>query len=597
MENVKKMINSLYYKISRTFHSLKKNIHLKINTNSVLEHIIVLELYTLLTILAFHKLFILGVDKVLIGDGGDGYQFLWNFWWIKKAILEGRDVFYTDYLFHPKGTYLYAHTLTLTYSLIAFLLQNFTSNLILIYNILILASVIVASYSVFFLVKYITKNLLLSFLGGIYFGFSNYMYAKIIGQLNLTAIFVFPILIFLLLKLLERKEKILKLFYLMFSLFIFYVFVFFTDLYYFSFTLIITFIFLLFFLIKKHDILSFMVILATLIFVLISLSKLIFIMFEFSSKRCESCIIELKDVLHLPSLINYLSFSPFSLFGKYNYYLNLNPSYHLKPGNLFSYADSIISLPWSLTFPLLIVTSLLMFKRVYFSKREKELLFLFFLVSIIFFVLSSGPEILHRENLVFEIYHKISPYIRVSTRFSIVVLLSLIIIFMILLNKLIKKDRKFTLFIPLLMVASYVETFPQNFFFITFDLPPPSVIYTIKSDKENITILNIPPEWANSFSMYFQTIHEKKILDGYISRRDTESIYSLVMLKEFIRNKDVEGLLKFLKEQNTRYIIHYKFLRGEAFATTFEEIIKIVPPEIKEVIWEDNYYIIIKLRI
>jgi len=320
-------------------------------------------------------------------------------------------------------------------------------------------------------------------------------------------------------------------------------------------------------------------------------------MFEFSNKRCESCIIELKDVLHLSSLINYLSFSPFSLFGKYNYYINLNPSYHLKPGNLFSYADSIISLPWSLTFPLLIVTSLLMFKRVYLSKREKELLFLFFLVSIIFFVLSSGPEILNRENLVFKMYHKIFPYIRVSTRFSIVVLLSLIIIFMILLNKLIKKDRKFTLFIPLLMVASYVETFPQNFFFITFDLPPPSVIYTIKSDKENITILNIPPEWANSFSMYLQTIHEKKILDGYISRRDTESIYSLVMLKEFIRNKDVEGLLKFLKEQNTRYIIHYKFLRGEAFATTFEEIIKIIPPEIKEVIWEDNYYIIIKLRI
>jgi hypothetical protein len=59
----------------------------------------------LLTILAFHKLFILGIDNVLIGDGGDAYHYVWDFWWVKKAILEGKNIFYTDYLFYPYGVF------------------------------------------------------------------------------------------------------------------------------------------------------------------------------------------------------------------------------------------------------------------------------------------------------------------------------------------------------------------------------------------------------------------------------------------------------------------------------------------------------------
>jgi hypothetical protein len=78
-----------HHKISKLFISFIsfKNppiCQIKFNANSVLEHIIVLELYILLTILAFHKLFILGIDRVLIGDGGDAYQHVWNFWWVKK---------------------------------------------------------------------------------------------------------------------------------------------------------------------------------------------------------------------------------------------------------------------------------------------------------------------------------------------------------------------------------------------------------------------------------------------------------------------------------------------------------------------------------
>jgi len=67
------MIDSLSSKISYIFRFLKKRVHIKIDADSVLEHIIVLELYTLLTILAFRKLFILGIDNYVIGDHGDAW--------------------------------------------------------------------------------------------------------------------------------------------------------------------------------------------------------------------------------------------------------------------------------------------------------------------------------------------------------------------------------------------------------------------------------------------------------------------------------------------------------------------------------------------
>ena len=49
---------------------------MKIDKKTILEHIVVLEIYTLLTIIAFRKVFILGIDEWVIGDHGDAWQFI-----------------------------------------------------------------------------------------------------------------------------------------------------------------------------------------------------------------------------------------------------------------------------------------------------------------------------------------------------------------------------------------------------------------------------------------------------------------------------------------------------------------------------------------
>ena len=53
--------------------------------------------------------------QIPMGDGsGDGFQFLWNFWWTKQALLSEQTLFFTEDLFAPLGTPLVLHTLSPT---------------------------------------------------------------------------------------------------------------------------------------------------------------------------------------------------------------------------------------------------------------------------------------------------------------------------------------------------------------------------------------------------------------------------------------------------------------------------------------------------
>ena len=77
---------------------------------------------TLLSVLLFYTitcaLFLLPLiqgitTEIPAGDGSyDGYQFLWNLWWV-RMVFEGKgSIFYTDLLFAPHGTPLVLHSLS-----------------------------------------------------------------------------------------------------------------------------------------------------------------------------------------------------------------------------------------------------------------------------------------------------------------------------------------------------------------------------------------------------------------------------------------------------------------------------------------------------
>ncbi len=60
----------------------------------------------------YGRVALLHLTTGLVGGDLDGYENLWNNWWVKTALLDlHRSPFYTDYLYYPTGTSLRFHTL------------------------------------------------------------------------------------------------------------------------------------------------------------------------------------------------------------------------------------------------------------------------------------------------------------------------------------------------------------------------------------------------------------------------------------------------------------------------------------------------------
>lgn len=101
----------------------------------------------------------------------DGPIFLWNAWHFQKNLLVGNFSLYTDYLFYPHHTPLGLHTYSQFQSILTFLVNFFTHNLVLSFNLVYLFSVSVSAYFTykFFQLLYFKNSV--SFLAGILFAF------------------------------------------------------------------------------------------------------------------------------------------------------------------------------------------------------------------------------------------------------------------------------------------------------------------------------------------------------------------------------------------------------------------------------------------
>ena len=175
--------------------------------------------------------------------------------------------------------------------------------------------------------------------------------------------------------------------------------------------------------------------------------------------------------------------------------------------------------------------------------------------------------------------------------------------------------------IALILMASlgmkkFIETFPRrkNTFTLIFmilallenyalpiPLSPvdaPSIYYEIAKDSGDVAVLEIPipPEifkcgnatcvWGIPKLLYYQTIHEKPIVGGYISRITKTPHYAMVTLNEtplfnYLRYPQlhnhssttaiIQSLNSTLKQYNIGYvIIHPNFLRGIEFPEGIE---------------------------
>lgn len=206
------------------------------NKNLIIEYFFVIAGLLILTLVIFREL-LPNFSSAIIGDGYDGVTFLWNFWWVKKSILElHQNSFWSDYMFFPFSMDLRLHTLIFAPALITLPLQLLWGPIAAL-NIYVLSSFVLSGLGAYSLAKFYVKIRSAAFLGAIIYEFNTYVFSHTYDHFNLTTIWPIPFVIYFL----EKSYETGKMKYGALASFC-YLFLIYSDLQYSIFTALLIFL-------------------------------------------------------------------------------------------------------------------------------------------------------------------------------------------------------------------------------------------------------------------------------------------------------------------------------------------------------------------
>jgi hypothetical protein len=443
-----------------------------------------------------------------VPGGGDVWQHLWNWWWLKKSLLElGTSPFFTPYLFHPDGTKLAYHSLSVLYKLVGMPL-HLMCGIIVSYNLFFLLSYVLGGYGAYRLGLYVTRDRRAAFLSGLLFAFCSFHVYNHSLQVNNFEWLPFAALLYLR-TLDEGKIRYGLLAGLCLA---------FASLCSWYFT-----VFLLIFLLLA------LVLRPTLYQKKIGLRPLAGIGLS----------------LVVASLLIAPSIYPLAKeFLSGERYMELNVSgafsadlvafitigkHHPLLGSLVEPLYQRFRTHGSEDVAYLGVTALFLSLLSLFIKDKREVLF-WFAVATVFLLLSCGPH----PQIMGTIYESISlPHyyleripgiaiMRAPIRFMAMTSLAFAVLAgmgaAFLLAKCKNQGRKALFIFVLLCSAALFESRIGRVFPVSAAVPP-SFYNWLKEDPGDYAVLEVPlPHLVHSCPLYYQTIHEKKLVGGYVSR-------------------------------------------------------------------------------
>ena len=128
-------------------------------------------------------------------DEGDGLGNIWNVWWTNKAITElHQSPWHTTFLYYPYGTSLLAHTLNPFNGIMAMILMRFMTQ-VQVHNFIVVFTFVASGLTAFFLAREFTKSLPACLVAGFIFTFSEYHFAHAQGHLNLISMEWIPVFV------------------------------------------------------------------------------------------------------------------------------------------------------------------------------------------------------------------------------------------------------------------------------------------------------------------------------------------------------------------------------------------------------------------
>lgn len=118
----------------------------------------------------------------------DGWQNVWNLWWVHRALATPTNPFFTDLLFYPQGVDLTLQTLNISNGIL-FLPVTALFGPIAAYNAAVLAALVLSGVGGYALALRVSEDRLAAFIGGAVFAFSPFHMTKIWdGQLEMIAL-------------------------------------------------------------------------------------------------------------------------------------------------------------------------------------------------------------------------------------------------------------------------------------------------------------------------------------------------------------------------------------------------------------------------
>ena len=549
------------------------------------EHIIILFIYTVLTMVMFYPVTV-NFFSSMAGIGVDVLPNAWCLWLPRIFMSDIKNLFETDYLAYPNSSNLIVNGIPILNLIISYPVERIMG-ITFTYNLNIFLSCIISGYTMFLLAKYLTEDTCPSFIAGLIFAFCPFrLFRIILGHTVLLRTEFMPIYIIILLKFI--KDINLKHSLLLALLFV----------------------------INMYNSIYIGVMLG--LFSLVIIIYNIRIIFKVKNLKYIILILFLTSLLSFPYIYafsheggRYFSFSSLSFSSDYSADLmsfispsSFNPFWGDKLKKLN------VDFNWSEHFMGYTVIIILIYG---FIKTGKEKVW--FVTGMIFLLLSMGPtlKIMGKTGeyifsfpvddlkvtvpLPYIILYYFFPIIRNPGRFTLLTVLAMAIFASCSLKEFFRKTGYSKVLVTVLLSIFILIEF--SIIMPLTDSKVPQIYYFIGKEREDFTVLDIPlfiaDGWHhigvyNNRTIYYQTVHNKRILNSYMGRLPDSFFYyysnipfigTIVGMEE---NSNIEETRMMMDREwfkrvlyffNIKYIIIHPPFTGSPVETYIKNIIEL----------------------
>lgn len=139
-------------------------------------------------------------------DSGDGYQNVWNMWWVSRAVTHLHQLpWHTSLLHFPYGTTLLGQTMNPFNGFVAIVLLHFMP-LVVAFNVMVVFSFVMTGVTTYWLCRLFCRRSVPSLIGGFVMTFSAYHLSKTLGLMQLVSLEWVPLFVLLWWRLLTRPR-------------------------------------------------------------------------------------------------------------------------------------------------------------------------------------------------------------------------------------------------------------------------------------------------------------------------------------------------------------------------------------------------------